>query len=93
MTAAVQGCHLAAQARPDAQAVAGDAVVGLCLQRLAHGLVLQLVVLADPVGACCACEEAAAVLPDIPLTLHADCARYGTAARMPALAAYSLIVH
>ncbi len=58
MTAAQAAAgHLASEAGPDAQAVAGDAVVGLCLQRLAHGLVLQLVILTDPVGTCGTLQE------------------------------------
>ena len=45
------GLYLASEAGPDAQAVARDAVVRLSLQCLAHGLVFQLVILADPIGA------------------------------------------
>lgn len=67
----VAEARLAAQARVLPEAVARLALVGLRLEHLARGLVLELVVLAEEAAAEAAAEHAAAVLPHAALALEA----------------------
>lgn len=60
--------HLAAHARPLPTFTAGNTLETLSLQRLTHGLVLELVILTVPLAADVALIHLAAVTPHISLT-------------------------